>query len=147
MKVILLDDVEKLGSLGDVVEVKMGHARNFLFPRNLAIDALDKNLKVLEERKRKREQRLAKEREEMRALAERIANASCAIPMAAGEEDKLYGSVTTELIAEALAQEGITIDKRQIHLAEPIRKLGIYQIEVKLHPEVTVSTKVWVVRK
>lgn len=147
MKVILLEDVERLGSFGDVVEVKKGHARNFLFPRNLAIEALDKNLKVLEERKRKRERQLAKEKEEIRALAERIANTSCTIPMAAGEEDKLYGSVTTELIAEALAQEGIAIDKRQIHLAEPIRKLGIYQIEVKLHPEFTASTKVWVVRK
>ena len=147
MKVILLDDVEKLGNIGDVVDVKRGYARNFLFPKNLAIEALDKNAKVLEARKRKREQQTTKKKQGMEELGKKIASVSCTIPMTAGEEDKLFGSVTTELIADAFAAEGIDIDKKQIHLAEPIRKLGIYQIEVKLHPEVTASTKVWVVRK
>lgn len=147
MKVILLDDVEKLGNIGDVVDVKRGYARNFLFPRNLAIEALDKNVKVLEARKRKRERQITKKKQEMEDLGKKIASVSCTIPMTAGEEDKLFGSVTTELIADAFAAEGINIDKKQIHLAEPIRKLGIYQMEIKLHPEVTASTKVWVVRK
>ncbi len=148
MKVILLDEIEKLGNLGDVVEVKKGYARNYLFPRKLAIEALDKNMMILEEKKRKRAQQLAKAKQEMEELGKKIANMSFTVPMTAGEEDKLYGSVTTELVAEAFAAEGITnIDKKQIQLPESIRKLGVYQVEVKLHPEVTVSTKVWVVRK
>jgi large subunit ribosomal protein L9 len=147
MKIILLDDVEKLGKLGDVVEVKKGYARNFLFPRNLAIEAADKNLKVLEARKRKREQQFAKEKVQTEELANKIASISCTIPMAAGEEDKLFGSVTTENIVEAFRSEGIDIDKKKIHLVEPIKKLGVYQVEIKLHPEITATTKVWVVKK
>ncbi|MBL7071067.1 MAG: 50S ribosomal protein L9 [Candidatus Omnitrophica bacterium] len=147
MKVILLDDIEKMGSLGDVVEVKKGFARNFLFPRKLAIEALDKNLKVLEERKRKRAQQIAKVKQETVELGKKISGISCTIPMTAGEEDKLFGSVTTELVAEALAAEGVNIDKKQITLPESIRKLGVYQVEVRLDPEVTVSTKIWVVKK
>ena len=147
MKVILLDEIEKLGNLGDVVEVKKGYARNYLFPRKLAVEALDKNMKILEERKRKRAQQHARQKQEMEELGRKISNISCTIPMTAGEEDKLYGSVTTEHVAEAFAAEGVKIDKKQIHLPESIRKLGVYQIEVKLHPEVTVQTKVWVVKK
>ena len=147
MKIILLDDVEKLGKLGDVVEVKKGYARNFLFPRNLAIEAADKNLRVLEAKKRKREQQLAKEKAEAEVLANKISSISCTIPMAAGEEDKLFGSVTTENIAEAFHAEGVEVDKKQIHIIEPIRKLGVYQIDVRLHPEITATTKVWVVKK
>jgi len=147
MKVILLDEVDKLGTLGDVVEVKKGFARNYLFPRKLAVEALDKNLKVLEERKRKLARQFAKMKHEMEELGKKISNTSCTIPMAAGEEDKLYGSVTTELVAEAFAGEGVKIDKKQIRLPEAIHKLGVYQVEVRLHPEVTVSSKIWVVRK
>ena len=147
MKVILLDDVNKLGKLGDAVEVKRGYARNFLFPRNLAIEAAGKNLKLLEEKKRKHERELAKKKQGTEELAKRISSISCTIHMAAGEEDKLFGSVTAEHIREAFAAEGINIDKKQVHLAEPIRKLGIYQVEIRLQPEITASTKVWVVRK
>ena len=147
MKVILLDDIEKVGKLGDVIEVKRGYARNFLFPRNLAIEALDKNLKVLEARKRKREQKLASEKAEAEELAKKIGGMSCTIPVAAGEEDKLFGSVTTEHIAEFFNNEGIAIDKKQVHIEEPIKKLGVYPITIKVHPEVTATTKVWVVKK
>lgn len=147
MKVILLDDVEKLGKLGDVVEVKKGYARNYLFARNLAVEALDKNLKVLEERKRKREQRLTKIKKEMEGLSQRMSGMSFTIPMTAGEEDKLYGSVTADIIREAFAAEGINIDTKDINIEEPIKKLGVYQIKVKLHPEVTAMSKIWVVRK
>ena len=147
MKIILLEDVDKLGKLGDVVEVKKGYARNFLFPRDLAVEAIDKNLKILEAKKKKREQALIKQKSEMEELAKRISNMSCTISMAIGEEDKLYGSVTTEDIAEAFRAEGISVDKKQIYFTEPIRKLGVYQIELKLHPEVTAKTKVWVVKK
>lgn len=147
MKVILIEDIDKLGKLGDVVEVKKGYARNFLFPRNLAIEAGDRSLKVLEEKKKKRAEQLAKEKTEVEELAKRIGNISCTIPMAAGEDDKLFGSVTTEHIREAFLSEGIKIDKRQIHLTEPIKKLGVYQIEIKLPPEIVAATRIWVVRK
>jgi large subunit ribosomal protein L9 len=147
MRVILVEDVNKLGKLGDVVDVKRGFARNFLFPRKLAIEATDNNLRLLEQKKRKREQQLAREKQEMEELARRITGISCTIPMMAGDEDKLFGSVTAEHIAEAFFAEGIKIDKRHIYLPEPIRKLGVYQVEIKLHPEITTSAKVWVVKK
>ena len=147
MKVVLMEDVDKLGKLGNVVDIKRGYARNFLFPRNLAVEATDRNLELLEEKKKRRQLELAKEKQDMEKLAERIANMSCTIPMAVGEEDKLFGAVKAEHIAEAFSSEGINIDKKQINLSEPIQKLGIYQVEIKLHPEVTASTKVWVVKK
>ena len=147
MELILIEDVAKLGKLGDVVNVKKGYARNFLLPRQLAIEATDKNLKFLEERKKKRQKEAAKTKLGMEELGKKISSVSCTIPMAAGEEDKLFGSVTTEHIKEAFLQEGIEIDKKQIHITEPVRKLGVYQVEIKLHPEVTVSAKVWVVKK
>lgn len=147
MKVILLEDVEKLGKFGDVVDVKRGYARNYLFPRNVAIEAVDKNLKLIEERKRKRERQLTREKAETEELAKRIGNISYTIPMAAGEEDRLFGTVTVAHIAEAMAAEGIEIDKRKIHLVEPIQRLGVYQVEIKLHPELTTTIRVWVVKK
>ncbi len=147
MKVILLDDVKKLGKLGDEVTVKKGYARNFLFPRNLAIEATDKNLSILEQKKKKRQQELTKARAEVQKLAERIKGMSFTVVMAAGEEDKLFGSVTAEHVVETFSREGINIDIEQVHIAEPIKKLGVYQVDVKLHPEITASAKVWVVKK
>jgi large subunit ribosomal protein L9 len=147
MKLILMEDVEKLGKLGDTVEVKKGYARNFLLPRNLAMEANDKAVKLLEVKKRKREQQLVKEKKDIEELAGKISTMSLTVPMAAGEEDKLFGAVKTEHIAEAFSAEGINIDKRKIILSEPIKKLGVYQVEIKLHPQVTTTTKVWVVKK
>ncbi len=147
MKAILIEDIDKLGKMGDIVDIKQGYARNFLFPRNLAIEVTDRNLKVLEDKKRKREQQLKKGKIEIEELAGRISSISCTIPMAAGEEDKLFGSVTAEHIAKAFSSEGIDLDKKQIHIPEPIKKLGVYPVEIKLHPEVTTQTKVWVVKK
>jgi len=147
MQVILVKDVDKLGKLGDAVNVKKGYARNFLFPRKLAIEASAGSLKFIEQAKKKHEHELVKAKAEMEELAKKIGGISCTVTMAAGEEDKLFGSVTTEHIKEAFAAEGIDIDKKQIHLVEPIKKLGVYPVEVKLHPEVTATTKVWVVKK
>ncbi len=147
MKAILIEDIDKLGKMGDIVDIKQGYARNFLFPRNLAIEVTDRNLKALEDKKRKRERQLKKEKIHMEELARRISSVSCTIPMAAGEEDKLFGSVTAEHIAKAFSSEGINVDKKQIHILEPIKKLGVYPVEIKLHPEVTTQTKVWVVKK
>jgi large subunit ribosomal protein L9 len=147
MKLLLIEDVDKLGKMGDLIDVKRGYARNFLFPRNLAIEITDRNLKELEDKKRKREQQLKKKKIHMEELAERISSISCTIPMAAGEEDKLFGSVTAEHIAKAFSSEGIDMDKKQIHIPEPIKKLGVYPVEIKLHPEVTTQARVWVVKK
>ena len=147
MQIILLQDIDKLGKLGDVVDVEKGYARNFLFPRKFATKVTAKSMKFLEQKKKKHEQELINVKAENEKLAEKIKNTSCTVAMAAGEEDKLFGSVTTEHIKEAFAVEGIEIDKKQVHLAEPIGKLGVYQVEIKLHPEVTVSAKVWVVKK
>ena len=147
MQVILIEDVDKIGKLGDVVNVTRGYARNFLFPRKLAMEATTKNIDLLEQKKKKRVQEIARVKAEMSELAGKVSNTSCTVAVAAGEEDKLFGSVTAEHIKEALAAEGIEVDKKQIHLAEPIRKLGVYQVEIKLHPEITASAKVWVVKK
>lgn len=147
MKVILMNDVEKLGKMGDVVDVAEGFARNYLFPKNLAINQTKDSLRVLEERKRRRARELEKEKAKVEELAKKISGTSFTIPVAAGEEDKLFGSVTAEDIIGVFLSENIEIDKRQLNIKEPIKKLGIYQIEVKLHPEITATAKIWVVKK
>ena len=147
MKVILLNDVESLGKIGDVVSVKDGFARNYLFPKKLAITETKESLKVLEARKKRYAQDIVKEKAKFEELAKKISGVSFTISAQAGEEDKLFGSVTAEDIRDTLLAEGIQIDKKQIHLKEPIKKLGIYQVEIKLHPEIMTSAKIWVVKK
>lgn len=147
MKVILIEDVEKLGSMGDIVQVKDGHARNFLFPKNLAKAATDSNLKMVEEIKRKKALALEKKKKEAEDLKEKLSLASCTISVEAGDDDKIFGSVTGQDIAQAFEQEGFSIDRRKVILEEPIKKLGVYHIAIKLHPEVTCEAKVWVVKK
>ncbi|MCX5692960.1 MAG: 50S ribosomal protein L9 [Candidatus Omnitrophica bacterium] len=147
MKVILIEDVKSIGSMGDIVDVKDGFARNFLFPENLARLAVGSNLKIIEDIKKKKTLAAAKEKKEAEALKEKISAFSCTIPVEAGEDDKLFGSVTSHDVSRAFESEGLSIDKRQINLEEPIKKLGVYNISVKLHPEVTAEVKVWVVKK
>ena len=147
MKVILIENIDKLGSAGDTIVVKDGYARNFLIPKNKARPATPANLKMAQGLKKKMMDAIAKEKDEALKLAEKITNLSCSINAAAGEEDKLFGSVTTEMIAEALESHGLHIDKKDISLDEPIKKLGIYQVEIKLHPEVKATLKVWVVKE
>ncbi len=147
MKVILIEDVKSMGSMGDILDVKDGYARNFLFPKNLARLALDSNLKIIDDIKKKKALNAAKEKKRAEALKEKISTLSCTIPVEAGEDDKLFGSVTSHDISLAFESEGISIDKRQINLEEPIKKLGVYNISIKLHPEVTAEVKVWVVKK
>jgi large subunit ribosomal protein L9 len=147
MKVILIGDVKSIGSMGDVVEVKDGFARNFLFPKNLARLAVGSNLKIVEDIKKKKTLAAAKEKKEAEALKGKISVFSCTIPVEAGEDDKLFGSVTSQDISRAFELEGLAVDKRKIMLEEPIKKLGVYNISVKLHPEVTTEVKVWVVKK
>lgn len=147
MKIILLEDIKGLGKLGDVVVVKKGYARNFLFPRNLAAEADENSTRLLEDRKKRRDKELVEAMDQMRQLAQRIESISCTIPMAAGDDDKLYGSVGAEHIVDAMAAEGISLDRKQVNLPEHVKKLGVYQVEIRLHPEVTASTRIWVVRK
>lgn len=147
MKVILLEDLVKIGKSGDVVEVKDGYARNFLLPRNIAKTATAGNMKVLAVKKKKEEAELARQLEGARTIANRITNLSLTISVQAGDEEKLFGSVTTDAVSDALKEEGITIDKKDILIEEPIKKLGVYQVGVKVHPEVKASLRLWIVKK
>ena len=147
MKVILIENVDKLGSIGDVITVKTGYARNFLVPNKLAKEATAGNLKSLESLLKKKAVVAAKILEEATKIAEKIAALSITIPAESGEEEKLFGSVSSEMIAEALAKEGVSVDKRDLVLDEPIKKLGAYQVTVKIHPQIKASLKVLVVTK
>ncbi|MCX5687833.1 MAG: 50S ribosomal protein L9 [Candidatus Omnitrophica bacterium] len=147
MKVILIEDVKNVGSMGDIIDIKDGFARNFLFPKNLAKIAVGQNLKIVDSIKKKKLVVAAKEKKEAEAIMAKIAAFSCTIPMEAGEDDKLFGSVTSQDISRAFEMEGLNVEKRKIILEEPIKKLGVYNIAVKLHPEVTAEVKVWVVKK
>jgi large subunit ribosomal protein L9 len=146
MKVILRENTEKLGNAGDVIEVKAGFARNYLFPRNLAVRADASHMKQLEHERKVHTDRNEKHLKQSRQLAEKVGKASCTISVQVGEEERIFGSVTTMDIAEALAKEGLEIDKKDIHLDEPIKSLGVFTVPVKLAPEVEASLKVWVVK-
>lgn len=147
MKVILKEQVEKLGSSGDIVEVKPGYGRNFLIPRGLALRATEANIRIVEEKKRRLIAMEEKEKKEAQILAEKLTGTSVTIPVEVGEDEKLFGSVTSMDIAKGLNEEGVEIDKRDILLEDPIKKLGVYDIQIRLHPEITATIKVWVVKK
>ena len=147
MKVILTKDVPSLGKRTDVIEVKPGHARNYLFPQGLALPADEGALKGIQRQIKAEEQKLQKKKQLAEALAKSINEISCTATVQAGEEDRLYGSVTAADIAELMAQQGIKIDKRKIEMEEPIKKLGVYNIPIRLHPEVEATVKLWVVRQ
>lgn len=147
MKVILRQEHEKLGSIGDIVEVKDGYARNYLIPRKIAYPATKGAMAALEEEKKQAERRKAKELKSAERLAAELEKVSITIQMNVGEDDKLFGAVTSQMIADALKEKGFTIDKRVIDLEEPIKALGIYTVNIKLHQNVTGKVKVWVVRE
>ena len=147
MQIILQEDVEKLGTRGQVVEVAAGYARNFLLPRKLAIAATPGNLKRLEKIRSVLDKRTATEREGAQKQADVLAAASVTLARKAGENDQLFGSVTAGDIAEALAAQGYNVDKRRIELREPIKLIGEYQVTAKLHHEVTATVKVVVQRE
>ena len=147
MKVILIKNVDKLGKLGDQLSVKDGYARNFLLPNKLAIESTPGASRVLEQKKQAQARKDKQVKEEFEALAAKIAAASCTIPMEAGEEDKLFGSVTSEMIADVLASEGVEVDRKKIVLEEPIKAIGVYNVEIRLHPQVRAEARIWVVKK
>ncbi len=145
MKVILLIDTAKLGKSGDIVKVKEGYARNFLIPQGIALSATSRNLKIVQHKKKQEFKKEDKEKQKMRQLAEKISKTSCTISAVSGEEDKLFGEVTNKDIAESLSIEGLKVDKRKIEINEPIRKLGVYNVKVKLSSDIVADLRVWVV--
>ena len=147
MELILREDVEGLGARGDVVQVKAGYARNFLIPRRIAVPANEAQKRILEKETKQREIRDDREKQNLHLVAEKLKDLSCTIVVQAGEEDKLYGSVTANDIADAVAIQGFEIDHKKVMLDEPIKVLGIYTVPVRLHKEIEVPIKVWVVKE
>jgi large subunit ribosomal protein L9 len=144
MQIILQEDVEKLGTRGQVVEVKEGYARNFLLPRKLALEASAGNMKRLEKMRAVFAKKEAVEKGDAQKLAELLAGVSLELTRKAGETDQLFGSVTSADLSEALAAQGFTVDKRKIALAEPIKVIGEYEVPLKLHREVSATVKLTV---
>ncbi len=146
MQVILIQDYENLGKAGEEFEVKDGYARNYLIPRGIALKATPNNIKRFQEEARlrtlKQDRALLKSRE----LAEKLKTLSLTVPVQVGEEDRVFGAVTSQIIAEQLQEKGYEVDKRQIQLEEPIKALGIFEIPIKLHPEISASVKLWVIK-
>lgn len=147
MKVILRQNFESLGQIGMVVDVKDGYARNFLIPRGIAYAALKGNVNALEEEKKIARKKVEQELASAENLAAELEKVSVTIPVQVGEEDKIFGSVTNQMISDALKEKGYEIDRRKIEIEEQIKALGIYGIKVKLHQNVEAKIKVWVVRE
>jgi large subunit ribosomal protein L9 len=147
MKVILRDDIEKLGIAGNIINVADGYARNYLFPRNLAVPATKGNVRSIDEIKKQKQFRENKRKKEAQRLKDKLEKLSLTAEVQTGEEDKVFGSVTASNIASLLEGQGFEIDRRKIMLEEPLKALGVYTIEIKLAPDVTASVKLWVVKK
>jgi large subunit ribosomal protein L9 len=147
LKVILKDDIKNLGNCGEVVEVKGGYARNYLIPRNLAVQASTGNLKSIDEIKKQKSFRDNKKKRESERVKDKLEKLSLTAEVQVGEEDKVFGSVTASNISGLLQQQGFEIDRRLIQLDEPIKALGVYTIPIKLDKEVTAEVKLWVVKK
>ena len=146
MKVILLERVERLGALGDVVTVKDGFARNFLLPRNKALRANSNNLKVFEGQRAELEARNAKERSAAETAGEKLDGSSYILIRQAGESGQLYGSVSGRDVADAVNAEGGKVDRSMVVLDKPIKTLGVHEVKVRLHAEVTVTVKINIAR-
>lgn len=146
VELILIEDVEELGKLGDQVRVADGYARNYLLPRKLAVSVTSANMRRLEAKKLRLQQEHEERFEVAKTVAEKISQESVTIAVQASEEDKLYGSVTAVQVVEALAEGGITIDRHAVLLEEPIKELGVYSVDISLHADVQTTLKVWVVR-
>jgi len=147
MKIILRKEHDKLGAAGAVVDVKDGYARNYLIPRGIAYPADAGSMRALEEEKRQQSRRDSRALHASEKVAHELEKVSLTLKMKVGEDEKLFGSVTSQMIAEALKEKGIEVDKRIIELEEPIKALGIYTVDVKLHQNVTGKLKVWVVHE
>ena len=146
MKIILRQDIQGLGKMGDIVNVANGYARNYLLPRKMAMEATEHNIQLLEKEKKKMETQLLKSRQEAEELARKIEETTITISKEVGEGEKMFGSVTSADIVEALGKEGISVDKRQIILERSIKKTGLFHIPIKVHPDITATLKLWVVK-
>jgi large subunit ribosomal protein L9 len=147
MKVILRKNFDQLGKVGDIVNVKDGYGRNYLIPRQIAYQATKGNILALEEEKKQIVKKEVKELEAAQKLSAEIEKVSITIPVKVGEEDKIFGTVTSQMIADSLKEKGFDVEKRKIEITEPIKALGIYSVSVKLHPSVVAIVKTWVVRE
>ncbi|HYW42560.1 MAG TPA: 50S ribosomal protein L9 [Bryobacteraceae bacterium] len=147
MEVILREDVEKLGIRGEVVKVAPGYARNYLLPKKLAVAANESNKKIVEQERQAHLRKEVKLKSEAEDLSKLLTGVSVTIAQKAGENDQLFGSVTAKDVAEALAAKNFTIDRRKIHLEEPIRQLGEFKVPVRLHKDVVAEVDVLVVKE
>jgi len=147
MKVILKEDVKDLGTIGTIVDVADGYGRNYLIPRNLAVEANPRNIKEFEHHKRIIEARAKKIRRSAEDVAAKISSMSISFEVNAGEDDRLFGAITSRDIADEIAKSGIEIDRKRIALEEPIKRLGSYEVPVKVHTDVTATIRVEVKKK
>lgn len=147
MKVILRQNHETLGSIGELVEVKDGFARNFLIPRQLAYRATPGAMRAIESEKKHYDAQMARLRADAEVVAAQLNQVSVTMPVRVGEEERIFGSVTAPMIADELARQGYTIDRRTIVLDEPIKQLGMYDVQIKVHHDVMATIKVFVVDK
>ena len=147
MKVILIQDIASLGDAGQIVEVKRGYARNYLFPKKIAVKADPKSAKNVDHQRRLLDQKANRELHQAQKLAQELETLSLTLSKKAGDMDKLFGSVTDMDIAKALEDKKYAVSRKMIHLEEPIKSLGVYHVQVKLHPEVEVKVKVWVIKE
>lgn len=147
MKIILRQNYDNLGSTGDVLVVKDGFARNFLIPQGIAVVATKKNIRILEEEQKMSVHRDQKDKRQSELLAQELEKISITATVAVGEEDKVFGSVTSQTIVELLSKKGYEIDKRKVVLDEPIKALGVYSVPIKLHSEIEAKIRVWVVKE
>jgi large subunit ribosomal protein L9 len=147
MKVILRKDFEQLGKVGEIVDVKRGYARNYLIPKEIAFIADEKNLRRIEEEQKQSAIRKDREKNNAEKLAAELSKVSCTASVQVGEEDRVFGSVTSQDIAGLLKEKGYEIDRRKILLEESIKALGIYDIPIKLHTDVEVKIKLWVIKQ
>jgi len=147
MQVILLEDIPSLGKAGDQVKVSDGYGRNYLIPQKKAMLATEKSLKAIEHQKRQVQQQTGKVKKDAERIAQEIESLSCTFTKPVGESGKLFGSVTSMEIEAYLKENGIEVDRKKIHLEEPIKNLGMYTVPIKLHPEITAQLKVWVVQE
>jgi large subunit ribosomal protein L9 len=145
LKVILTEDIENLGRVGDIVNVKPGYGRNYLVPQGKALSATPANLAVMGARRKVYEAAAARAKGDAELIAQRIVALEVTVARKVGEAETLYGSVTTSDVAMALEDKGVLIDKRRILLAEPLKKLGAYEIPIRLHPDVTAQLRLAVV--
>ncbi|RKY78999.1 50S ribosomal protein L9 [candidate division KSB1 bacterium] len=147
MKVILKQDYEQLGKTGEVVEVKNGYARNFLIPQNIAAPANKRNMKILEEELKMVDRRKNKERVQAEKFAEELGKVSITAAVKVGEDERLFGSVTSQMISDLLKEKGYDVDKKKIDLEEPVKALGVYTVNIKLYHDINAKVRLWVVKE